>query len=404
VSHRPWVALLGLALLAPAACSDDGPGAGEARLQVDGEAVVERADGDREVVTDGDDLGEGDRVTLTSGRGELLMADGVRLELREGRTGDDAPTSVVVGAVPVLESGDLLVTAPDIAALEVDGTSVWVSEGAARLRRGFGMSVASYDAAVLLDSAGQERDIPALRQMAVPDLGRPPSLERPLAVDETDPWDRRYLGAAIDLGQELETLAAGLFANLPPDRVRSAEFFRFVLPGLDDEPAFTDALIDPARDSPETLLGAAISDLGQRGDFDTRWEEVFAFRDAGATWGLVALDQAVRSGPLVEVVEEALGTGLEEATFALPPGTTPSASPPTAGPAPVEDPSSPGTTTPPPASPTTQPPASPTPSSPPPTTESPTEPLLEPLVEPVEETTDLLGGVVDGLVGGLLGS
>ncbi|MGK2949976.1 MAG: hypothetical protein ACSLFP_15495, partial [Acidimicrobiales bacterium] len=161
------VVLVALALLAPAACSDDGPGPGEARLELDGEAVVERADGDREVVTDSQDLGDGDRVSMVEGQGELLLAGGSRLELRAG-LGDAAPTVVVVGDVPVLEAGELLVAAPDEVVVEADGTEVTVAGGAARLQRDFGMAVAAYDSSVTLDSAGVERAVPALRQMTVP--------------------------------------------------------------------------------------------------------------------------------------------------------------------------------------------------------------------------------------------
>jgi hypothetical protein len=403
MTRRSMAVLLGLALLAPAACADDGPEADEARLRVEGEAVVERADGGRDVVTDSADLRAGDQVTMASGEGELELAGGARLELRDALDDETSPTSVVVGAVPVLESGDLLVTVPDRTAveLEADGTSVVVESGAARLERTFGMSVGSYSATVSLDSAGQERGVPALREMTVPGLGRPPQAPRPLAVDEADPWDRRHLGGAIDLGEQLELLAAGLFDNLPPDRARSAEFFRFVLPGLDDEPAFDDDLLDPDRPSAETLVGAAITDLGERGGFDARWAEVFAFRDAGAEWGLVALDQAVDGAALSGDVEEALGVGVAEAEFAAPPPaddapapTTPSpttTAPPPTGPSPTP------TTSPPPTAP---PPTAPPPTSPPPTVPPLAPPLLDPVVEPV---TDLLGGVVDGLLGGLLG-
>lgn len=405
MSRPRLVVLAALALLAPAACSDDGPGLGEARLQLDGEAVLERADGGREVVTDAHDLAEGDRVSMVAGQGELLLADGSRLELRAG-LGDAAPTAVVVGEVPVLEAGELLVTTPDAVTVDADGTEVTVAGGAARVQRDFGMAVAAYDSEVALDSAGVVRSVPALRQMTVPDLGRPPQAARPLAIDEADPWDRRYLGAALDLDEDLETLALALTDNLAEGEGRTVGFFRIVLPGLEDEPAFDDALLDAAlptvrnRDRPpdELLLGSAIANLGEQDDFLTRWEEVFEFRDAGAAWGLVALDQAVRGGPLVGVVEQALSTALADASFALPPVTDPSASAdpvatPTTAPPP---PTAPVTTAPPPP-PTTAPPS-------PPTTTPPEAPLAPPLLDPVvEPVTDLLGDLVDGLVGGLLG-
>lgn len=394
--RRIVLVVAALVVLSLTACSDDGPGPGEARLQLDGEAAIERADGDREVVTGSSDLRDGDRVSIIEGRGELLLPGGTRLELRDG-VGDAAATSVVVGEVPVLEAGELLVAAPESIVVAVDGTDVTVVEGVARLQRDFGMAVASYDAAVSLDSAGVARDVPALRQMAVPALGRPPQLPRPLAVDESDPWDRRLLGAAIELGNQLDTLATGLTDNLPEGGGRTPGFFRLVLPGLDDEADFTADLLDLDRAPSETLIGAAITDLGQRGQFLSRWNEVFEFRDAGAAWGIVALDQAVRSAPLVGTVEEALSAALADATFALPPGSTPAtpAPPPTTAPAdpldpPVGEPPSSGT-----PPPTTAPPP------PPPTTTPEPEPLAPPLLDPlVEPVTGLLGDLVEGLLGG----
>ena len=64
-----WRALALVALLGAsvASCSDDGPGEGEAQLEVDGTATVERADGDRETIDDSTDLGSGDRVSVRHG-------------------------------------------------------------------------------------------------------------------------------------------------------------------------------------------------------------------------------------------------------------------------------------------------------------------------------------------------
>ena len=46
---------------------------------------------------------------------------------------------------------------------------------------------------------------------------------------------------------------------------------------------------------------------GRRGTFRERWEAVFAFRAAGAAWGLVALDQGVSSAPVLDTIELAIG-------------------------------------------------------------------------------------------------
>lgn len=408
----PAVALVGLLVAAPAACSgDNGPKPGEARLEVDGVATVERSGGDRERIDGDTDVRSGDRVIITDGVAVMRLSGGTQLELRQGQ-GDAANSTVVMGKRPVLEAGDLLVTTPQEVGLEADGTDVQVRQGAVRLTRAFGMSVAAYDADVSLDSAGVLAQVPALRQMVVPDLGRPPRRPRPIEYDDRDTWDRRFLGEAVELGRSLEQIANGLTNSLPDGEGRTPGFFRIVLPGLEDEPAFDVRNLDPDREPGDTLIGAAITDLGRRGSFDSRWDDVFQFHDEGAEWGIVALDQAVRSEPLVGSVEDALDSFEEAAAFVEPPGstgvgTTPTTPPSTpGGPGDPTNPSEPGSggtdgggpTTPP-----TQPPPT-TPPSPPPVT-PPTVPnppgQLEPVVEPVTDLLDdLLGGLLGGLAGG----
>jgi len=399
------VVLVGLTV--PAACSDDGLGEGEARLEVDGIAVVERADGDRDTVSGSADLRRGDRVSVQEGLALMRLTGGTVLELREGFD-DAADTTVVMGERPELEAGELLVTTPDVVELEADGTEVRITEGAARLTRAFGMSVAAYDADIALDSAGVAAEVPALRRMVVPDLGRPPQRARPITYDDADTWDRRFLGAAMALGQRLEDFSEGLTRALPEGEGRTPGYFRLVLPGLDDEPDFDRELLAPrlARAPGENLIGAAIADLGERGDFTDRWTEVFGFRDAGAEWGIVALDQAVRSDPLVGSVEDAINVSFEEAaalTPASPPApatapiapldTPPTGATPPAGAGPVGgDPSTATPPTTPPPDPTA-PPAGPTPTNPPVVPDP--EPTLAPIVEPVTDVvSDLLGGLL----------
>jgi hypothetical protein len=257
----------------------------------------------------------------------------------------------------------------------------------AQVSRSLGMGVAAYDAEVLLDSAGQERTVPALREMRVPALGRPPQAPRPLAYDNNDPWDRRFLGSAIELGDRLEALADGYTQNLREGEGRTPGFFRLVLPGLDDEPDFDADLIDLARPPGETLIGAAITDLGRRGRFTERWHSVFAFKDAGARWGLVALDQAVSGAPLLGAIEQAVSSS--PLAFVEPTSPATVASPPPTATTPTTTPSSTTST------PTTAPPST----SPPPPVDLPDEPLtpaLEPVVDPVSEAVT---GIVNGLLG-----
>ncbi len=393
----------GLAALVPT-LGDDGPGQGEARLEVDGRAIVERADGERETVRGGADLGSGDRVEVTDGVGRLLLGDGSRMELRAG-LGDAGDSMVVIGVVPELQAGEVLVAAPERTRVEAAGTTVAVEEGAAMVTRALGVAVRAYDGAVHLDSAGQERAVPALREMLVPALGRPPAAPRPLAYDAADPWDRRFLGDAMALGDRLEAMAEGYTSNLNPGEGRTPGFFRLVLPGLDDEPSFTGELIDIGRPPGETLVGAAISDLGKRGLFPQRWSAVFGFRDQGAAWGLVVLDQAVAGDPLLGVIEQAVSAS--PLPFAAPTAT--SAVPPldgSGGPAPIPTPTAPtgaagsGSSSPTTASGGSSTGSAPPPTAPPPPTPeepvAPLEPVLQPVLEPV---VGLVGGLLNGLLG-----
>lgn len=415
--HRwPAAGVLAVALLAPAACSDDADGPGEARLEVDGEAVVERAAGSTDVVTGRTAVGPGDRIEVVDGRAVLAMSAGTRLELRAGH--DDAADSVlVVDEVPELEAGDLLVASPEGIEVTAAGTTVSVAGGAAKVTRSLGMGVVAYDGDVVVDSAGQTREVPALRALLVPALGNPQPL-RPAACrapavtasacpayDPTDAWDRRFLGDAIDLGQRLESIADAYTSSLAPGEGRTPGFFRLILPGLEDEDEFGPELLDLDRPPGETLVGAAITDLGERGRFADRWRAVFGFRDEGAEWGLVALDQAVSRTPLLGAVTEAVSASpLAFGPTTTTTSTTTVAAPPPPPPAGGGDPTT--TAAPPPPPPSTAPPATasppppttapPAPALPPPLPPDPVSPVLSPIVEPV---TDLVGGLLDGLTG-----
>lgn len=383
--------VIGIVLVPIAACSDDEPKQGEADLELDGSAVVERQDGD-EVTLDGDDtLRVGDQITLQEGDAVLRLPGGTVFELRAGRDGEDS-TALVMGPKPVLEAGELLVITKDEIELDIAGTDVLVEDGAARLGRGVGMSAGSYSAAIHLDSAGEQRDVAALRQMQVATLGQPPATPSPLTYRTSDPWDRRFLGDAIDLGSRLEALSSGFTQSLRSDQGSTAEFFVGVLPGLRDEAEFTASILDPDRDAGETLVGAAIAELGERGTFAQRWASVFGFRDAGAEWGLVALDQGVEAAPLLAALEAAVEAApLDTATTGEPRTTTSSVSP--IVPTPGANPSRPTPTT---TTSTTTP-------LPAPGTDKDDgllAPILDPLLEPV---TNVLNSLVNGLLGGLLG-
>ena len=134
----------------------------------------------------------------------------------------------------------------------------------------------------------------------------PTASPTPLEYDGSDPWDRRFLGDAMAFGQRLEALARGYTAILAGGGGGAVSFFESVIPDLRTEREFSADLLDEERAPGETLIGAAIAVQGRSGAFRARWEEIFTFRDAGAAWGLVALDQGVSSAPLLDTIELAI--------------------------------------------------------------------------------------------------
>lgn len=401
------VAVTAALALLPACSGGHGPSKGEAFLHVDGLARVVHPSGERATVTRKATLHDGDLVSVVEGIGELELPAGARLTLRHGR-GGAADSRVRLASVPSIEAGEVLVEAPGTLDVTAAGTRTSVDAGAARLSRSLAVGVATYQGSSTLDSAGVVRTVPALRQVDVPALGRVPRALQPLGYDAGDPWDRRFLGPAIDLGERLQTLSRAYTASLAPTGRYDAAFFRSVLPALAEAQGFDDSLLagQPGRPVGETVVGAAIASIGRSRTFAHRWSSVFAFRDAGASWGLVALDQRVSATAVLDAVEGAINSSPFE--FALP-VSAPSVTTPTTVASPVTPtgpvsptgttvptaPTVPPTTTPP----TTPPPTTPTtptvptvPSTPPPTTPD----QLDPVVQPVE---DVLSGVIGGTVG-----
>ncbi|CAN5597647.1 hypothetical protein BH20ACT2_BH20ACT2_10430 [soil metagenome] len=426
MNRRGWSITVAAALVVALmpACSDDGPGVGEARLVVDGLAEIVRVGGDTEQVDDSAMLDDGDVVTVLEGTGQFELPAGVTLEGRMAADEADEGSRLRIGEVPELLAGDLLVIAPDAAAITLGGTDVALDRGdegtvAARLSRTFAVGVAVYQGAAAIDSAGSAAAVDGLRQIEVPAPGRVPRTPVPLVYDTADPWDRRFLGEAIDLSKQLDAVSGPYSASvaLTPASL-NADFFSRVLPGLADETGLAEALEErPAAPAGETVVGAAIVTLGTDGTFADRWEAVFEFRDAGAEWGLVARDQGVPGGPLLEVVREA--ASVTEFDFSPPaelaaalPGADLGAVPPTVTPVPS---ASPGSSAPPAGDDQAAPPSgAPAPSSGPPAPVAPEPPLapllpamppvdsepgsvLGPLVNPVGE---LLGGLLSVLAGG----
>ncbi|MGI8809917.1 MAG: hypothetical protein ACR2KK_19155 [Acidimicrobiales bacterium] len=304
------------------------------RLEVDGRAEVTRPGEDRREVSGSSDLKLGDRVRVRQGSAVIRLPDDRRLELR---VGSDVELQAVAAdgkqARPTLLGGDLLVVSGG-GPLAVGATGADVTvEGEVRVSRGVALLVAAYRGMARLSAGGSTLAVPALRQAALPATEQFPTTVSPLEYLPDDDWDQRYLSDAIDLSNRLAARSDGFTAQLGPTEGRSLNYFRDLFPRLAAEPAFVASLVNPSRPPGETLVGAAITLEGSRGTFVERWGAVFGFRDQGAPWGLVALDQGVDRVPVLASVEGAISRG--PTMFAVgPPTRTPnSLAPPSAGPA-----------------------------------------------------------------------
>ncbi len=311
-----------LAMAALTGCSRSS-GSAAGRLIVDGQAELNRPGEDRREVSGSRDLKFGDRVRVRAGTAEIRLPDDRRIELRVG-TDVEIQAAPDKSARPTLLGGDLLVIsggAPLVVSLT--GSEVAV-QGDARVSRGVALLVATYKGTAQLNAAGSTLTVPALRQAALPATGQFPSRVTPLELSSNDDWDQRYLSDAIDLSNRLTARSEGFTAQLPSTAGRSAQYFRDLIPRLAAEPGFITPMINAARAPGETLVGAAVTLEGKQGTFAERWASVFAFRDAGAAWGLVALDHGVNRTPLLDLIESAIRRGPAEfaaGPTAGPPGT-----------------------------------------------------------------------------------
>jgi hypothetical protein len=372
---------------------------GDARLRTDGIAIVTRGSASPRSVNGTFALLAGDVVEAAKGTITIDVPGGAQLEGRAG-AGQTAATKVLIaapGQPAELMTGELLVSASRGADIDAGGNRVHLDAAtdgpsAMRVARSLAVGAGVYHGSATVDSAGQRRDVQALRQIEVAVLGRPPTNAKPLKLNSDDQWDRRYLGAAIDLGRRLDELSTGYTRTLRRTDTRTVAFYRTLLPALATETSFTQTLLTGEREPGELLVGGAIATLGRKTTFAARWDKVFQLRDDGAAWGLIALDQGVSQDPLLSELDKAVNsTGLE---FAQPTRsvTTPTA-PPVTTTAPSTNPTSP-------TGPSTTRPRS----NPPPTTSPP-----PPTTQPVLPTTgvppaDDLVNTVNEVVGGLLGS
>lgn len=288
---------------------DGGPGPGEAEVRVDGSATVVGADGGTRVVTDASvRLGPGDTIEVTAGRARFTLDRDVAFEGRPGpAVAGRAGTTVEMGAVPELVAGPLLVVAPVPVAVRAAGSEIVVGPadgpGAARLDRRLGLGVGTYRGTVEVDSAGRAASVAPLHRVEV---ARPGALGRrdlPVEYSADDPWDRRFLADALLVDRQLGPLlgAFDASAGVDPATIEGLRRARPALPtgGLAE-------LVAVAPTGSAALVTAVLADLGTGGSFPARADAIQRFRDDGAPWGLVTIDQGVAPDDLLTAVRSAI--------------------------------------------------------------------------------------------------
>ena len=331
--RRPVTAVVAILTLgvALAGCSSESAPPPAGRLVVDGQAEVLHPGEDRREVTGSRNLDAGDRVRIRQGTAVIELRDDRRFELRQGSDLELLPREATKDILPTLVAGDLLIVS-DSRPMVVSANGAELSvHGDARVSRGVSLLVATYEGTSRLTAGDSTITVPALRQASLPPTGTFPTTVSPLEYSNADGWDQRYLSGAMDLSNQLKGRSDGFSSQLAPTEGRSVNYFRELFPRLAAEPAFTAALLNPARTPGDTLVGAAITLEGTGGTFAERWSAVFTFRDQGAEWGLVAMDQGVARVPLLSAIDAAISRGPTEFAVGQPGRPPTSLNPPVRG-------------------------------------------------------------------------
>jgi hypothetical protein len=323
-------ALLTVLALVATGCSDE-PLASGGALLVAGE-TLEVADGDDtwSAVSVGANLPEGARVRTG--------AEEARLEVRGGEVWL-APSTMAVLAADVVEvvRGDALVASGGAlrarwGELEVVGVAV------VRLTSGVTPLVKVYDGAVAVARHGEERNVPALRQLGLGSV-RLPLQPVPIAYDADDPWDARLLTRAVAFDAEVERLAKGIDREHGA-RPREPEFYEtFAAVEPDTIPLLAatsrvrsgDGRFGPPSDALVTLFVAEAVAARNGGDVADTARQVAELRTAGARWGAVAVEHGISTVELARVVDLA-----QDRRLAVAPPEPPAAPPPAPAATPTE--------------------------------------------------------------------
>ena len=254
----------------------------------------------------------GRRVEVTSGTACFELAGGGTVEARAGRDDVD-DTLLEIGAPVHLIAGDALAAGPAGVAIEADGTVVTLRASEHRRPR-HGSAATSRSPPPptrgrprSTPPASDARCRPCASSASRRSAARLPS-PTPLHFDAGDPWDLRYLGSAIDLTRQ-PRLPGSVTSPRRASCADSASGLRVAAAARWPTSRHSTGRSSPtAASRPRARRWSARPSpcSADEARFAERWDEVFEFRDDGAAWGLVALDQGVSDGAVLDDVTLAL--------------------------------------------------------------------------------------------------
>ena len=274
--------------------------AGTARLAPSGLVEVSVAGSPFVRASHGRTLRAKDQVRVVDGSAVLDLPDNSKVEMRSG-----SALTVNGAAEPELslDQGDLLVEAGRGDTITVDGGTALVAvAGSAKLRRGVSVAAGVYEGTARLQRNDQGLTVPQYRQAAVVGTGILPQAPEPLSLSPSDEWDRRMLGPVMALDEQLTLFAHSFEAAAPA--APGPGFYQQLSPDVASLP-ITPQLLG-TRPPGENIIGLCMVAL-DKGDFLDRFQRIFGFRAQGATWGLVAADQAINPTGVLNDLESALG-------------------------------------------------------------------------------------------------
>jgi hypothetical protein len=297
-----------ICLLATTACWPFG-GSDIAEMSVkrtsdDGRVEITRGD-ETIAVSDAEEVKVGDLVSTTGGARALLRLAGEKDDARYVNIGSD--TDVKIESTKAVEgplhTGSIVADTGAPMRVSFSGFDATTSDGAFRVDIGVAsIRAGAYSGAVRLETPGQPRvSLPKLFevQAAASDLDD----KEPYRLDTSDPWDRVFLRAVVDLDEELTPLANGLRSQLGSSRPDLPYFGALAKQDV----GFMKKYL--SRPTVDLLTGFVVANNAP-GSLEKNLARAFRLADDGAQWAVVAgiLDSSFKT-LVAELTNVAAATG-----------------------------------------------------------------------------------------------